>query len=243
MGLFLIGEGFLIALAARRAVPAGALRHGLGDGAGPVARFVRVTLPLMAPALLLMARRDTILSFQATFVPALHRDRGGPASVRHHLPAAVHLPQRVRVPALRVRLGGDGAACSCSPPRSCGCSTARSTGCAGAGSGLDVSASRHVTRPSASHGGSASRVRARNHRKRPRPAGSDEHVARLRPPHARTASSPRPVLSRSPWRSSCGEQPRLEPSAVSASRWETWGTVVAGSTSRWRGGCRSRRPQ
>ena len=36
-------------------------------------------------------------------------------------------------------------------------------------------------------------------------------TARLRPPHARTASPPRPVLRRSPWRSSCGEQPRLEP--------------------------------
>ena len=51
---------------------------------------------------------------------------------------------------------------------------------------------------------------ARNHRKRPRPAGSTNMTARLRPPHARTASPPRPVLRRSPWRSSCGEQPRLE---------------------------------
>ena len=48
------------------------------SGAGPWARFVRVTLPLMSPALLLMATRDTILSFQATFVPALLVTEGGP---------------------------------------------------------------------------------------------------------------------------------------------------------------------
>ena len=78
MGLFLIGEGFLIALAARRAVPGELYDMASASGAGPVARFARVTLPLMSPALLLMATRDTILSFQATFVPALVVTEGGP---------------------------------------------------------------------------------------------------------------------------------------------------------------------
>lgn len=78
MGLFLIGEGFLIALAARRAVPGELYDMASSSGAGPWARFVRVTLPLMTPALLLMATRDTILSFQATFVPALIVTEGGP---------------------------------------------------------------------------------------------------------------------------------------------------------------------
>jgi multiple sugar transport system permease protein len=78
MGLFLIGEGFLIALAARRAVPGELYEMASASGAGPWARFVRVTLPIMAPALLLMATRDTILSFQATFVPALIVTEGGP---------------------------------------------------------------------------------------------------------------------------------------------------------------------
>ncbi|MGH2629268.1 MAG: carbohydrate ABC transporter permease, partial [Actinomycetota bacterium] len=78
MGLFLIGEAFLIALAARRAVPGELYEMASASGAGPWARFVRVTLPLMSPALLLMAMRDTILSFQATFVPALIVTEGGP---------------------------------------------------------------------------------------------------------------------------------------------------------------------
>ncbi len=78
MGLFLIGEGFLIALAARRAVPDELYDMASASGAGPWSRFARVTLPLMTPALLLMAARDTILSFQATFVPALLVTEGGP---------------------------------------------------------------------------------------------------------------------------------------------------------------------
>jgi multiple sugar transport system permease protein len=78
MGLFLIGEGFLIALAARRAVPGELYDMASASGAGPWARLVRVTLPMMTPALLLMATRDTILSFQATFVPALIVTEGGP---------------------------------------------------------------------------------------------------------------------------------------------------------------------
>jgi multiple sugar transport system permease protein len=78
MGLFLIGEGFLIALAARRAVPGELYDLASSSGAGPWARFLRVTLPLMTPALLLMATRDTIMSFQATFVPALIVTEGGP---------------------------------------------------------------------------------------------------------------------------------------------------------------------
>jgi ABC-type sugar transport system permease subunit len=41
--------------------------------------FWRLTLPLMAPTLLLLMFRDTIFSFQANFVPALIVTEGGPA--------------------------------------------------------------------------------------------------------------------------------------------------------------------
>jgi multiple sugar transport system permease protein len=37
-----------------------------------------ITLPLLAPALALLLLRDTILSFQASFVPALVLTEGGP---------------------------------------------------------------------------------------------------------------------------------------------------------------------
>lgn len=40
--------------------------------------FRRITLPVMAPTLLLLLFRDTIFSFQASFVPALIVTDGGP---------------------------------------------------------------------------------------------------------------------------------------------------------------------
>ena len=55
---------------------------------------------------------------------------------------------------------------------------------------------------------------ATNHRNRPSPAGSISMTARLRPPHARTASPPRPVLRRSPCRSSWVSSHGSKPSAV-----------------------------
>jgi multiple sugar transport system permease protein len=48
------------------------------EGARAEYVFARVTLPLMAPALLLLLFRDTIFSFQANFVPALLIFDGGP---------------------------------------------------------------------------------------------------------------------------------------------------------------------
>jgi multiple sugar transport system permease protein len=78
MGLFQLGEGFLIALVARRQVPEELLEIASMSGAGRWGRSVRVTLPIMAPALLLIAVRDTILSLQATFAPALIVTEGGP---------------------------------------------------------------------------------------------------------------------------------------------------------------------
>jgi multiple sugar transport system permease protein len=78
MGVFQLGEGALIALIARTRVPEELHEIAALDGAGRWSRFVRVTLPIMAPALLLIAARDTILSIQATFAPALIVTEGGP---------------------------------------------------------------------------------------------------------------------------------------------------------------------
>jgi multiple sugar transport system permease protein len=78
VGLLQLGEGFLIAYAARRGVPQDLHETAEAAGAGPWGRFVHVSLPLMAPALLLVACRDAVASFQATFVPALLVTGGGP---------------------------------------------------------------------------------------------------------------------------------------------------------------------
>jgi multiple sugar transport system permease protein len=78
MSLFLIGEGFLVALATRQSLPGELYEIAELESAKPWYVFARVTLPLMAPTLLLLLFRDTIFSFQATFVPALIVTEGGP---------------------------------------------------------------------------------------------------------------------------------------------------------------------
>ena len=78
MSLFLIGEGFIVAMATRQGIPGELYDLGEIERAGPLFMFSRVTLPLMAPTLLLLMFRDTIFSFQANFVPALLVTEGGP---------------------------------------------------------------------------------------------------------------------------------------------------------------------
>jgi multiple sugar transport system permease protein len=78
MGVFQLGETFLVAFAVRRFVPQQLYEVAAEQGAGPWSRMWRVTLPLMMPTLLLLLLRDTALSLQATFVPALLVTEGGP---------------------------------------------------------------------------------------------------------------------------------------------------------------------
>jgi multiple sugar transport system permease protein len=78
MSLFTIGEGFLVALAMRQSLPRELYELASLESARPLYVFRRVTLPLLAPALLLLLFRDTIFSFQANFVPALVIFDGGP---------------------------------------------------------------------------------------------------------------------------------------------------------------------
>ena len=78
MGVFQLGETFLVALAARRFVPQELDELAAEQGAGPWSRTWRITLPLMLPTLLLLLLRDTAVGLQATFVPALLVTEGGP---------------------------------------------------------------------------------------------------------------------------------------------------------------------
>jgi multiple sugar transport system permease protein len=78
MSLFTIGEGFLVALAVRQSLPRELYELASLESARPLYVFRRVTLPLLAPTLLLLLFRDTIFSFQANFVPALVIFDGGP---------------------------------------------------------------------------------------------------------------------------------------------------------------------
>jgi multiple sugar transport system permease protein len=78
MSIFQLGEGFLVALAIRQGLPRELYELASIERASVFYVFRRVTLPLMAPVLLLLAVRDTIFSFQANFVPALIVTEGGP---------------------------------------------------------------------------------------------------------------------------------------------------------------------
>ena len=90
MGAFQIGEGFVVALAARRALPGSIYEAASVDGASPWFTLTRVTLPLMAPVLLLLAFRDLIVSFQLNFVPALIVTDGGPRLATTFVPVYVY---------------------------------------------------------------------------------------------------------------------------------------------------------
>ena len=105
---FTVGEGFLIAMATRREIPDELYELAAMEGAGPWATLRRVTLPLMAPTLVLLAapRHDLLVPDRASCPRWSSPTAARP--VRHDLPAAVHLPQRLRVPPLRLRRGGHG---------------------------------------------------------------------------------------------------------------------------------------
>jgi multiple sugar transport system permease protein len=86
MAAFQVGEGFVIALAARRMIPARLYEAASLDGATSWFALTRITLPLMAPVLGLLALRDLILAFQINFVPALLLTDGGPRYATTFMP-------------------------------------------------------------------------------------------------------------------------------------------------------------
>lgn len=80
MSLLAIGEAFVVVLAARRAVPGGLYEVAQVDGASSWQQFRHVTLPLLAPLLVVLAVRDLAVSLQNTFVPAYALTDGGPGT-------------------------------------------------------------------------------------------------------------------------------------------------------------------
>ena len=90
LGAFQIGEAFVVSLAARRSIPPSIYEAAAVDGASPWFTFSRLTLPLMAPVLALLALRDVILSLQVNFVPALLMTQGGPRYATTYVPLYVY---------------------------------------------------------------------------------------------------------------------------------------------------------
>jgi multiple sugar transport system permease protein len=77
MMVWQIGEGLVVCLAALGDVPGEVLEQSAVDGASAWQTLARITLPLLAPVLLILLLRDTIHSLEATFIPALILGNGG----------------------------------------------------------------------------------------------------------------------------------------------------------------------
>ena len=91
MLIWTIGEGFVLLMAALQDIPRELYDSAAIDGAGARQRFMLVTLPMLAPFLLLLAFRDTVWSFQANFVAAVIVTKGGPYYATSYLPYWIYL--------------------------------------------------------------------------------------------------------------------------------------------------------
>lgn len=90
MAAFQIGEGFVVLLAGLQNVPEEYYQSAALDGARRWQQFRFITLPLLAPWLLLLTLRDVILSAQNTFTPAFLMTGGGPYYATLFLPLRMY---------------------------------------------------------------------------------------------------------------------------------------------------------
>ena len=85
------GEGFVICLGALGDVPGEILDQARIDGANRWAQFFHITLPLIAPYLMVLVVRDTLFSLHANFVPAkILGQEGGPNYATTYLPMWIY---------------------------------------------------------------------------------------------------------------------------------------------------------
>jgi multiple sugar transport system permease protein len=90
MSWFTIGEGFVIALAARQEQPEELYDVARMEGSSRAHTLRKVTLPLMAPVLGLLAARDVAWSLQASFTATYLVTDGGPDRATLFLPIYVY---------------------------------------------------------------------------------------------------------------------------------------------------------
>ncbi|MBI1801534.1 MAG: sugar ABC transporter permease [Chloroflexi bacterium] len=86
MSGFELGEGFVLLLAALQTIPHELFEASALDGASRAQTFRRVIWPLLVPSLLLLAFRDTALSFYDSFAPSVITTETGPYYATFFLP-------------------------------------------------------------------------------------------------------------------------------------------------------------
>lgn len=90
VSLWPIGEGFLVSLAALQDMPAEIEEAAKIDGANSWKLLWYVTLPLVAPILLLLTFRDAVLLFQESFTTVFLMTGGGPYYATYTLPLFIY---------------------------------------------------------------------------------------------------------------------------------------------------------
>jgi multiple sugar transport system permease protein len=88
--LWLVGEGFLVCLAALHDVPRDLEDAAAVDGAGAWGIMRHVLLPLLAPVLLLLMARDAVLLLQESFTLTWLLTGGGPYYATFTLPQFIY---------------------------------------------------------------------------------------------------------------------------------------------------------
>jgi multiple sugar transport system permease protein len=88
--LWLLGEGFLVSLAALYDVPRDLEDAAAADGAGAWATLRHVLMPLLAPVLLLLCARDAVLLLQDSFTLTWLLTQGGPYYATYTLPQFIY---------------------------------------------------------------------------------------------------------------------------------------------------------
>lgn len=87
---FTVGEAFVVALAARQELPRELEDASRVEGASAWFHTTRVTLPLMAPVLGLLACRDIAISMQSVFAATYLITDGGPDRATLFLPVLIY---------------------------------------------------------------------------------------------------------------------------------------------------------
>ncbi|MCB9128724.1 MAG: sugar ABC transporter permease [Ardenticatenales bacterium] len=90
MSLWLVGEGFLVSLAALHELPSQIEEAAQIDGASRWQSFQHVLLPIVAPILLLLLLRDVVITFQETFINVMVMTQGGPYYATYTLPLFIY---------------------------------------------------------------------------------------------------------------------------------------------------------
>lgn len=90
MAALRVGEGMLLLIAARQALPAATYHAATLDGAGRWQGFRHITLPLLTPWLLLLLVRDVVIGAHNAFTPVYIMTGGGPGYATTLLPFLIY---------------------------------------------------------------------------------------------------------------------------------------------------------